>query len=116
MKIKLNQMKILRRIFLDSFREDFRMKGLAPKPENLWNEWVLQLDSETSVRGVTREDLELTLLGKRPGNVRDGAAHGLQISIALDFFMSEKGESRRWDNLIKALYGVTVKDAIASLD
>ncbi|KAL3141078.1 hypothetical protein ABBQ38_003434 [Trebouxia sp. C0009 RCD-2024] len=122
-QINLNQMRVLRRIFLDKFRKDFRMKGDTPRSLISWNDWVFGLDSETRVRGLTQDDLKLTLLGKDLGddlaqNVGNTAAHeadSSQIAIALEFFMSEQGESTRWDKLFKALYGMTVKDAITSL-
>lgn len=123
MHIKVNQMKVLRRSFLNSFRKDFQMKGHAPMPLELWNDWVSGLDADTSVRGLTKNDLELTLVGKRLGehlgqNIGGIAAREADVSqtaIALDFFMSTGADSRRWDNLFRAMYGVSVKDAIASL-
>lgn len=122
-RININQMKVLRRIFLDSFRKHFRVNGPAPRPLKSWNDWVYGLDSAVSVKGVTRDDLQLTLFGKKVGedvaqNVGDRAAHeadASQIAIALDFFMTEKGESKRWDNLFKALYGMSVQDAMANV-
>ena len=45
-------------------------------------------------------------------SIRDAAAHEAdksQIAISLDFFMTELGESKRWDKLFKALYGISMK-------